>query len=333
MKIALDCGHGLKTAGKQTPDGIKEWEINDKVRDKEVAILKDYDVEIIHTDNDEGNVDESLTSRRVMYVNQNADAFVSNHHNALDGKWGKHTGIEVYVDRNATEEDLRLATLIHDKLVKYTGLKGRGVKRADFTIINQNKIPAVLVEGGFMDSEIDYPVITSEKGQEAYARAVAEGLIEFLRLNKKNSTENTTINITTNYTVKINTAVLNVRDGAGTKYKINTTVKKDEVYTIVEESNGWGKLKSGAGWISLAYTVRNDGTTKTVETKSKYVLGLYVVNTESGLNVRKGAGTNYSRVKVYKNGTRFDTYELDGDWARTPSGWVNLDYCKLVRKY
>jgi N-acetylmuramoyl-L-alanine amidase len=190
MKIALDAGHGLKTAGKQTPDGIKEWEINDKVRDKEVAILKDYEVDIICTDNDEGNVDESLTSRRVMYVNQKVDAFVSNHHNALKGKWGKHTGIEVYVDKNCTKKDIELAEAIYKRLVEYTGLKGRGIKKADFTVINQNKVPAVLVEGGFMDSTIDHPVITSEKGQEAYARAVAEGLIEFLGLKKKAKKEN-----------------------------------------------------------------------------------------------------------------------------------------------
>ena len=41
MKIGLDCGHGLKTSGKQTPDGIKEWTLNDKVRDKVVALLKE----------------------------------------------------------------------------------------------------------------------------------------------------------------------------------------------------------------------------------------------------------------------------------------------------
>lgn len=61
------------------------------------------------------------------------------------------------------------------------------------------------------------------------------------------------------YTVMITTAVLNVRKGPGTEYGIATTVRKGEIYTIVEESsNGkWGKLKSGAGWISLAYTQRS----------------------------------------------------------------------------
>ena len=56
------------------------------------------------------------------------------------------------------------------------------------------------------------------------------------------------------YFVIITTKILNVRSGPGTNYKINTQVKKKEIYTIVEEKNGWGKLKSGAGWICLDYT-------------------------------------------------------------------------------
>lgn len=56
------------------------------------------------------------------------------------------------------------------------------------------------------------------------------------------------------YIVVINTSRLNVRAGAGTNYKVNTIVKAGEKYTIVEEKNGFGKLKSGAGWISLKYT-------------------------------------------------------------------------------
>lgn len=55
----------------------------------------------------------------------------------------------------------------------------------------------------------------------------------------------------TTFQVKIICDELNVRDGAGTKYKINQKVKKGEVFTIVKTLSGWGYLKSGAGWISL----------------------------------------------------------------------------------
>ena len=183
-RVALDAGHGVYTPGKQTPDGIKEWTLNDRVRDKTVELLRDYNVEFIFPDNDEGTTDESLTSRRTMYVNARVDAAVSIHHNALNGKWNTATGVEVYVDINATDQDKALAKAIYDRLPMYCSLKGRGIKEANWTVINQNTVPAVLVEGGFMDSTTDYDIITSERGQMAYAKAIAEGLIEFLKLEK-----------------------------------------------------------------------------------------------------------------------------------------------------
>ena len=52
---------------------------------------------------------------------------------------------------------------------------------------------------------------------------------------------------------------LNIRAGAGTNYKYTGSITDHGVYTIVAEADGqgatkWGKLKSGAGWISLDYT-------------------------------------------------------------------------------
>lgn len=185
IKIALDAGHGLYTAGKQTPNGIKEWTLNDKVRDKVVAFLSDYDCEIIHLDNDEGAVDESLASRVAKYINAGVSVVVSIHHNAFTGKWNTATGVGVFTDKNPTAKDTALANAIYPKLVKYTGLRGRGIQAEDWWVINQDRVPAVLVEGGFMDGTNDYKVITSDAGQTAYAKAVAEGLIEFLGLKKK----------------------------------------------------------------------------------------------------------------------------------------------------
>ena len=70
-----------------------------------------------------------------------------------------------------------------------------------------------------------------------------------------------------------------------------------------------------------------------MQSSAKFCRGKYIVNTPKGLNVRAGAGTNYAVKKIYKNGTRFDTLEIKGDWGRSPSGWVNLNYCKLVKAY
>lgn len=51
---------------------------------------------------------------------------------------------------------------------------------------------------------------------------------------------------------KVTVDSLNIRKGPGTDYKINGCIKDKGTYTIVEVKNGhWGKLKSGAGWISI----------------------------------------------------------------------------------
>ena len=58
------------------------------------------------------------------------------------------------------------------------------------------------------------------------------------------------------YKVKVTVNALNIRSGAGTNHSIVGCIRDKGIYTIVSEQNGWGKLKSGAGWISLAYTQR-----------------------------------------------------------------------------
>lgn len=273
IKIGLDAGHGLYVAGKETPTKIKEWELNDKVRDKVVAILKDYDVEIIHTDNNEGNVDESLSSRVAKYQSAGVSAFVSIHHNAYTGTWNDVTGVEVYTDTNPTSKDLALASAIYNRLVTYTGLRGRGIKKQPFYVINQNTIPAVLVEGGLMDSRIDYPVITSDAGQTAYAKAVAEGLIEFLGLKKKSTNTSTTVTpkptpkpttssapqkVNVTYAVKLKDGrvlpeVKNLSDYAGIENKeiIGLAMKVDKgsiKYQVHIKGGSWLPYVTGYNW-------------------------------------------------------------------------------------
>ena len=56
---------------------------------------------------------------------------------------------------------------------------------------------------------------------------------------------------TTSYKVKVTCKCLNIRAGAGTKYKVVGSISDNGVYTIVETNGNWGKLKSGKGWIYL----------------------------------------------------------------------------------
>ena len=65
----------------------------------------------------------------------------------------------------------------------------------------------------------------------------------------------------TSYRVRTTADVLNIRKGPGTNYGVAGRIKGKGIYTIVAEAAGpgatkWGKLKSGAGWISLDYVTK-----------------------------------------------------------------------------
>ncbi len=60
----------------------------------------------------------------------------------------------------------------------------------------------------------------------------------------------------TGYLVKVTASALNIRKGPGTSYGIVGCIRNKGVYTIVETNNGWGRLKSGVGWIYLSYTTK-----------------------------------------------------------------------------
>ena len=58
------------------------------------------------------------------------------------------------------------------------------------------------------------------------------------------------------YIVRVTAGALNIRKGPGTNYDVAGCIRDKGSYTIVDEQDGWGRLKSGAGWISLAYTTK-----------------------------------------------------------------------------
>ena len=80
-------------------------------------------------------------------------------------------------------------------------------------------------------------------------------------------------------------------------------------------------------------------TSIAIEANAAAKTGQYQVNTKSGVNVRKGAGTNYDKVDAAANGTKFKVSKVSGNWGYTSSikcnngtkaGWVCLDYCKYL---
>ena len=130
------------------------------------------------------------------------------------------------------------------------------------------------------------------------------------------------------YTVKITADELNVRSGPGTNYPVVTAVHENETYTIVAESNGWGKLKSGAGWISLAYTTKVGTPTASKPTAVTQPSSYRVRVTADVLNIRSGPGVNYAKNGSITKGGVYTIVETKNGWGKLKSGagWISLEF-------
>jgi len=186
VKIALDAGHGINTAGKRTPDGEREWLFNSKVLLACSARLNKYeDVQILRLDDPTGNTDVPLAIRTNKANSWGADALVSIHHNANTGKWGNHGGTETFVHPTASRASFDIAEIIQRRIVKAMGLRNRGVKTDNLHMLRESNMPAILTEGGFMDSTTDIGTLRSESKLKVQGEEIAEGLATYFKMKPK----------------------------------------------------------------------------------------------------------------------------------------------------
>ncbi len=193
FKIALTAGHYMGTLGKRCskkldPKQTREWWLNDRIADKVEKLLKGYTGwELIRTDDTTGKKDISLTARTNAANNFKADFYLSIHHNAgING--GKGGGICAIVYKKVGAETLAWQKELYDALIAETGLKGNRaapLAKMDLHEVRETKMPAVLLELGFMDSATDVPIILTEKFADQCAAAIVKVLVKRGKLTKK----------------------------------------------------------------------------------------------------------------------------------------------------
>ena len=161
--------------------------------------------------------------------------------------------------------------------------------------------------------------------------AIEKNFIPLVKNYISNGASSNSSAVATNYVVKINTDSLNIRKGPGATYSIVGELGRGEAYTIVQTQNGWGKLKSGVGWINLAYTKRVSNTTAASATvqMSNYLVKV----TAYSLNVRKGPGASYDISGTVKKGEVFTITETQNGWGKLKSGagWISLGYTQRLK--
>jgi N-acetylmuramoyl-L-alanine amidase len=182
MVLAIDDGHGAKTSGKRTPkfeDGsfIHENQFNRACAEflRQAAIRCGITPVMCAP----GDADHSLANRVAVANNAKADVFVSIHYNAFDGKWNSTKGgVETWYYRTS-KEGPKLAALIQKEIVKGTKQVDRGIKAGGFYVTRHTKMPAVLVECGFMDYRPEADLMLNVAFQKETAEDICRGVCAY----------------------------------------------------------------------------------------------------------------------------------------------------------
>lgn len=241
MIINIHAGHN--------PDGkvacgavgfIKESTEARAVKDKVVALLQARGHTVYDCTCDNGTSQPDVLKRIVAKCNAHtADLDVSIHFNAgaNKSKNNKTTGTEVYV-YSATGAAAPYAKRTCEAIAAL-GFTNRGVKTSkSLYVLKNTKAPAMLVECCFVDDPDDAALYNATEMAEAIVYGITGLKVASLP-----------------YTVKT-PANTTVYAGASASSGVALTIKSAGVYTIVEEKDGFGRLKSGAGWLDLSKAIR-----------------------------------------------------------------------------
>ncbi|MDP2212132.1 MAG: N-acetylmuramoyl-L-alanine amidase [Candidatus Aquicultor sp.] len=179
--VALDAGHGGKDPGAVAKsNGLKEKDVNLAVTLKVRDLLKSAGIEVVMTR--EKDVFLELSQRATIANNANADIFISIHHNAnvnpdVDGT--------VVFSHPSSQEGARLAKIIQDELVKafgWAGVKGKddGTKTADFKVLRETLMPAVLCESAFLSNADEAALLATDEFRQKEAGGIFKGIAKYL---------------------------------------------------------------------------------------------------------------------------------------------------------
>lgn len=216
MKILIDNGHGVNTAGKCSPDRrLREYAWSREIarRLEQALRAEGYDAQRIVTE----ETDISLTERCrranaiCAQVGTANCIFVSLHSNAAggDGKWKTAGGWCVYTSPGKTKADNLATSLWNAANVvlkpyadRFRVLQAQGAYdsrqvpfRADwsdgdpdyearFTVLTGTRCPAVLTESLFQDNKSDVDFLLSEEGKQAIVKLHAEGIKNYINAAK-----------------------------------------------------------------------------------------------------------------------------------------------------
>lgn len=187
--IVIDPGHGGEDPGAIGFSGKYEKDINLEISQKLNENLRSKGYKTILT-RDSDQYIENL-ARADLANKKKSRIFISIHGNAMDND-SSVDGIQVlyYPSRESTVGDLNnseLAQIMMNSIVNGTGARNRGIiERTDLTVLRHTKMPAILIEYGFLSNENEERLLLTDEYQDLMVDSIVDGLESYFNMNLEN---------------------------------------------------------------------------------------------------------------------------------------------------
>jgi N-acetylmuramoyl-L-alanine amidase len=181
--IILDPGHGGEDYGTHSSGTPKYHEkyLNLSTAKLVQTYLQTFGYTVQMTRTDDTFI---ALDKRAAFANERAPKlFISIHYNSAPSP--EADGIEVFYfrtdeDKTRVNRSKQLAQSILDKVVKNTAARSRGVKHGNYAVIRETKMPAVLIEGGFLTNYAEMEKIKDSAYLKQLSLGIAQGIDSFL---------------------------------------------------------------------------------------------------------------------------------------------------------
>lgn len=175
--IVLDAGHGGSASGAYYEE-TAEKDLNLAIAKRVEAILNALGYRTVMTRQED--VDLGLYERAWIANAAEADIFVSIHCNAAEDH-PDFQGTYVY-HYPGSKRGMALAQSIQTQACAFTGSIDQGIDSANFVVVREPYMPAVLVETGFMTCHEELERLRDGSYQTRMAQGIAQGIIKYLNL-------------------------------------------------------------------------------------------------------------------------------------------------------
>ena len=175
LKICIDPGHGGRDPGAVGQGGLQEKDVNLAVAKKVAKHLESMGYEAILTRSQDEYV--SLEARSKLANLHRVSVFVSIHCNSAENRAAQGTETFCYP---TSSEGKTLAEMVQRELISRAGGKDRGVKHANFQVLRETAMPAILVELAFISNENEEHKLSNSSFQDSCALAISEGVDKYL---------------------------------------------------------------------------------------------------------------------------------------------------------